>query len=258
MIEIWGHRGARGLFPENTVQGIRAALALGIAGVEIDVALTADAIAVLSHDPELPTDDGVTLISRLRADEVARLPGGTTIPRLDAVLAIGGRCLIELKTYPDRPTDTASPATMAETVAAAVDRARAGARVRIESFDWRGPRHLRRTRPDLPLAWLTRAETERDARLWWDGPTPADFGGSVPRAVAAEGSGGTGGTTWAPEHVTLTRARVEEARALGLRVLAWTVNEAADIRRMMSWGVDGVITDRPDIALAMVTRGPAR
>ena len=53
MIEIWGHRGARGLFPENTVQGIGAALALGIAGVEIDVALTADAIAVLSHDPDV-------------------------------------------------------------------------------------------------------------------------------------------------------------------------------------------------------------
>ena len=203
----------------------------------------------------LPTDDGVALISRLRADEVARLPAGTTIPRLDAVLALGGRCLIELKTYPDRPADTASPATMAETVAAAVDRAQAGARVCMESFDWRGPRHLRRTRPDLALAWLTRAKTERDSRLWWDGPTPADFGGSVPRAVAAESSGDT---TWAPEHVTLTRARVEEARALGLRVLAWTVNEAADIRRLMSWGVDGVITDRPDIALAIVTRDPAR
>lgn len=289
MIEVWGHRGARGLFPENTVEGIDAALALGIDGVEIDVALTADGIPVLSHDPALPADiargpDGRwgggigTLLHHLRADDLARFdvgrlrPGSATalrfpeqlpidgaiIPRLDTVLALGARCVIELKTFPDRPEVTASPVAIAEAVAASVDRAKAGARVCIESFDWRGPRYLRRTRPDLAFAWLTRAETERAARLWWDGPTPEDFGGSVPRAVAAEGGGGTRCVTWAPEHVTLTPTRVAEAHALGLRVLAWTVNEPADIARLISWGVDGLITDRPDIALAIVRPRPAR
>lgn len=273
-IELWGHRGARGLFPENTLEGIGAALALGLDGVEIDVALTADGVPVLSHDPSLSDDlvraaDGGwhqgpgPLIRRLRAEDLARFdvgrarPDGVTatrfpeqapidgarMPRLDAALASGARRLIELKTFPDRPVETAAPEVMAEAVAQAVDRCRAAARVTIESFDWRGPRHLRRTRPDLALAWLTRAETERAARLWWDGPAPEDFGGSVPRAVAAEGGG-----AWAPEHQTLTQERIEEAHALGLRVLAWTVNDPADLNRLIAWKIDGVITDRPDIA----------
>ncbi len=271
-IELWGHRGARGLFPENTVEGIAAALSLGLDGVEIDVALTADGVPVLSHDPFLSGDivreadgrwvDG-PLIWCLRADELARFdvgrarPGGITaarfpkqspidgarMPRLDAALSSGARCLIELKTFPDRPADTAAPEAMAEAVAQAADRSGASARVTVESFDWRGPRYLRRARPDLALAWLTRTETEQAASLWWDGPAPQDFGGSVPRAVAAEGGG-----AWAPEHGTLTEARIEEAHALGLRVLAWTVNDPADLQRLIAWKADGVITDRPDIA----------
>lgn len=299
-IELWGHRGARGLFPENTIEGIEAALALGLDGVEIDIALTADGVPVLSHEPSLYPDlvrgpDGrwidapAPLIRDLRAGalasfDVGRLrPGsptdtrfprqapvdGARMPRLDTVLALGARCVVELKTFPDRPDDTAKPEAMAEAVASVVDGAGAGARVVVESFDWRGPRHLRRTRPDLAFAWLTRAETELAAPLWWDGPSPGDFGGSVPRAVAAEGTPeGKPRDAWAPEYPTLTRARVEEAHALGLRVLTWTVNDPADIARVIAWGVDGLITDRPDIArrimaeaglkLPLVMRHPAR
>ncbi len=293
-IQLWGHRGARALYPENTLEGIRAALALGIDGVEIDVAVTGDGVPVLSHDPALSRDlargpgglwlDGPgPLLKHLHADELARFdvgrlrPGsslaaqfpaqspvdGARIPRLAAALAIGARCLIELKTFPDHPDATATPVAMAEAVAAAVDRAGAGGRVTVEAFDWRGPRHLRHLRPDLPLAWLTRAETEQAARLWWDGPAPEDFGGSVPRAVAAEGGG-----TWAAEYGTLSPSRIEEAHALGLRVLAWTVNAPTDIARLIDWEVDGIITDCPDVArrvmvewelqLPPLTPGPVR
>jgi glycerophosphoryl diester phosphodiesterase len=95
----------------------------------------------------------------------------------------------------------------------------------------------------LRLAWLTRPETVAAAALWWDGPVPADYGGSVPRAVAAEG-----GPIWAPHHADLGAELIEEAHALGLAVLAWTVNEAAEMRRLLRAGVDGLITDRPDTA----------
>ena len=94
------------------------------------------------------------------------------------------------------------------------------------------------------VAWLTRAETVRDAAIWWGGPHPDDFGGSVPRAVAAEGGG-----TWAPDHSDLTEAMVAEAHALGLRVMPWTVNRTSRMRRLLGWGVDGLVTDRPDLAL---------
>src|SRR5262249_21242546 len=138
---------------------------------------------------------------------------------------------------------TVDPITLAEATLAVVDAEHAAGRVILESFDWRGPRHISRTRPDIRLAWLTRPETIRGAALWWDGQTPETFRNSVPRTIA-----GQGGPIWAPEFRTLTRALVAEAHDLGLRVLPWTVNGRAAMYRLVSWGVDGLITDRPDIA----------
>ena len=155
---------------------------------------------------------------------------------------------IELKTFPLQPGLT-------------VDGADHGGGCCCRSLTRRGParaspcsrstgvarRHLRRTRPDIRLAWLTRAAILPQARVWWDGPDPSDYGGSVPRAVAAEG-----GPIWAPEHVDLTEAGLAEAHGLGLRVIPWTVNRPDDMRRLIAWGVDGLITDRPDIARAVM------
>jgi glycerophosphoryl diester phosphodiesterase len=79
--------------------------------------------------------------------------------------------------------------------------------------------------------------------LWWDLEAPSS---SVPAIVAAEG-----GPVWAPDHTRLTRTEVDEAHAVGLSVLPWTVNQPADMRRLIDWGVDGLISDRPDLALAV-------
>lgn len=275
-IELQGHRGARGLFPENTLAGFTAALAVGVNSFELDVAVTADGVPVVSHDAALNPDivrgpDGAWLTTRgrlirtlrlaeLAAFDVGRLrPGsayaaqfpdqaprdGARIPTLAEVLAVDPRVRfnIEMKTFPDHPDWTVGPAAMAEAVLAVAEAAGALGRITVESFDWRGPRQVRRLRPDLPLAWLTSPQTIAEAALWWDGPAPADYGGSVPRAVAAEG-----GPIWAPHHAGLSGALIEEAHGLGLAVLAWTVNRAADMRRLLRWGIDGLITDRPDIA----------
>lgn len=272
---LFGHRGARGLFPENTLEGFADTVALGVDGIELDVGVTADGVPVVSHDPALHPDiartaDGRWIdapgpliyslsLAELRRFDVGRArPGGTVaaahpeqrphdgarVPTLtDALRAIPARILIELKTLPDHPDLTVLPDVMVRATLHAIDQAGAAARVIIESFDWRGPRLVRKLRPELPLAWLTRAETVRNAPLWWDGVHPGDFGGSVPRAVAAQAPG----STWAPEHVDLTEPLVHEAHALGLRVLPWTVNDPARMRQMIQWGTDGFITDRPDL-----------
>ena len=59
---------------------------------------------------------------------------------------------------------------------------------------------------------------------------------------------------WAPQYQTLTQARLSDAHGLGLVVLPWTVNQPPDIRRLIQWGVDGLITDRPDLALRILAQ----
>ena len=279
-IDIQGHRGARALFPDNTLQGFRAAAALGVTAFELDVGMTADGIVVLSHDvalnPDITRDpDGAWLtgpgpairtltLAELSRYDVGRVrPGSPTaalypdrasydgagIPTLAAVLAAlpAARFTIEAKTDPVHPGRTASAPALADAIVATIDAAGAGGRVIVESFDWRVQRHIRKTRPDIGLAWLTRAATIRDAAIWWDIAGPTD--GLAAAAVAAEG-----GPIWAPDHTTLTEVRISEAHALGLRVLAWTVNRPADMVRLAGWGVDGMISDRPDVALREMSR----
>ena len=280
-IDLQGHRGARGLFPENTLAGFAAALAVGVDSFELDVAVTADGVVVVSHDPALnpdiarlpdgtwPTGRGKLIrtlrLTELAAYDVGRLrPGsayaaqfphqapcdGARVPTLAEVLAVDPlvRFNIEMKTFPDHPAWTIDPPAMAEAVIAVAEAAGALGRISVESFDWRGPRHVRRLRPDVKLAWLTSPRSVAEAALWWDGPVPADYGGSVPRAVAAEG-----GPIWAPHYAGLSDALIAEAHALGLTVLPWTVNRAEDMRRLLRGGIDGLITDRPDIARQVLT-----
>jgi glycerophosphoryl diester phosphodiesterase len=278
---VVGHRGARGLWPENTLAGFAGALALGVDALELDVALTADGVVVVSHDaalnPSITRDAAGAWLNghgplihaltaaELAAYDVGRLQPGTPyaalhpdqsprdgerIPPLADVLRLGNDTafIIELKTFPAEQDRSASGVQLAEAVVAVADAAGVTPRIAVEGFDWRGPRHLRRTRPDVRLAWLTRAETVRDAAIWWDGPHPADFGGSVPRAVAAEG-----GPVWAPDHTDLAQEQIDEAHALGLSVIPWTVNDVTEMRRLIGWGVDGIVTDRPDRARQVVT-----
>ncbi len=274
-IDLQGHRGARGLFPENTIVGFTGALAIGVDTLELDVGMTADDVVVVTHDPRLNPDitriDGDWLsepgpvIRSLRMTDLSRYdvgrirPGceyatlypdqapheGARIPTLADVLRLDANVNfnIELKSSPWDAAPAIDGAAVAEAVAAVADANGTAARITVQSFDWRGPRHLRRTRPDIRLAWLTRSAILMVARTWWDGPHPSDYGGSVPRAVAAEG-----GPTWGPEYVDLTEEMLAEAHALGLRVVPWTVNVPEDMRRLIRWGVDGLITDRPDLA----------
>ena len=269
-----GHRGARSRFPENTIEGFQAALAAGVGHFEIDVALTRDGVPVLSHDPCLSSDltrqrgawiAGSVAINRLDAAELGQFdvgrarPGSRTarrfacqvpvdgagIPALEDALRLPGRArwTIELKTYPNRPWLTAHPHAMAQAVAAAVDRAGAAGRVTIQSFDWRGPRHLRRVRPDLAYAWLT----VRTTRAWRGGQA------SLPDSVTAEGGG-----TWSPHFRELDQRRLDRAKRAGLRVVPWTVNHPVDILRLASWGVDGIITDDPTAAYAALAGSGSR
>ncbi len=199
---IQGHRGARALFPENTLEGFCAAASLGVTAFELDVGMTADGVVIVHHDPALNPDiarddrgswvEPGRLIHRmtfadLQCYDVGRLrPGSSTaalfpdqkpsdgarIPTLEAVLRAlpTASFTVEIKTHPLRPDDTALPDVLTDATLKIIDAIGAGGRVVIESFDWRVPRHVRRTRPDLRRAWLTAPNTT-NAEWWTSNPS---------------------------------------------------------------------------------------
>jgi glycerophosphoryl diester phosphodiesterase len=225
-VKVYGHRGARGERAENTVAGFVYAAALGVAGVETDIALTADFVPVLHHDAALA--DG-RLIKDVRFGE---LPEG--VPALAAALraAPGVEWLLEVKTYPDRVGETHAPGVMVREMLAVMGEAR----VCVLAFDWAVLREVAVQAPGVRRVCLTAPETVAAREVWWG----AGFEGmSVPQAVAAAGAYG-----WAGFQGAMTGAKMAQARALGLAVFAWTVNEAEDYARLAG-GVDGIITDFP-------------
>jgi glycerophosphoryl diester phosphodiesterase len=274
-----GHRGARGLAPENTLDAFARALELGVDTLEMDTMLTADDVLVIHHDEHLNPDitrDATgawltgtgpavrtLLLAQLETYDVGRIRPGTAyatrfpdqrgrdgvrIPTLEQVIELaerrsGGRVRynIEIKTTPGKPDDTAPPEHVAALLVDAVHRWGIAPRVTIQSFDIRGLRRVAELAPELPRSCLTDAKTIGAGVSPWMLLDVAAFGGSVPRLVKAAGC-----TVWSPNQLTLTRAHVAEAHALGLRVLPWTVNEPSAIERVIAWGVDGVISDFPD------------
>jgi glycerophosphoryl diester phosphodiesterase len=89
-----------------------------------------------------------------------------------------------------------------------------------------------------------------DDTIWSDQPGPSpwlggfdvhDYQGSVPRLAKASGA-----LHWSPHYLDLSAELVREAQELGLQVIPWTVNDPADMRRIVSWGVDGMISDHPE------------
>ena len=159
---------------------------------------------------------------------------------------------IETKLSPLAPEETAGPREFARAVVAALRAAGMIDRADLQSFDWRTLLEARALAPGLSTACLTVEQPwEDNLRRGRPGPSPwtagldvDSFGGSTPRLVKAAGC-----AVWSPHHRDLTGEALAEAHALGLRVVVWTVNEAADMRALARLGVDGIISDYPDRAL---------
>jgi glycerophosphoryl diester phosphodiesterase len=291
-IDLQGHRGARGLLPENTLPAFERAMALGVTTLEFDVVSTGDGVLVISHDPALNPDltrdnqgrylqpPGPDIISlnwaQLQTYDVGRIqPGskysnyfteqksveGTRIPRLqdlfDQVTAKGNSKVhfaIETKLTPMRPEQTPDPESFVRQLLKVINDNNMQARVQIQSFDWRTLQAVQRLAPGLPTVYLTAQLSSLDnimARSSQDSPWTAGFQykahGSIPRMIQA-----AGGSHWSSYWRELDAAKVKEAHALGLKVLAWTVNERKAMNELLDMGVDGLITDRPDVALEVL------
>jgi glycerophosphoryl diester phosphodiesterase len=285
--DLQGHRGARGLTPENTLAGFETALRIGVTTLELDLAMTKDGVLVVSHDRRLNPDhtrgpDGQFLaregppIRSLTFAEVQQYdvgglkPGtdyaksfpeqrpvdGARIPALTELFALVKRAganhvrfNIETKITPTSGAETPDPQTFARALTDVVRNAGLTSRVSIQSFDWRTLTAMKRIAPEIERVCLTaEALTFDTIKRGEPGPSPwlagldiHDFGGSVPRLVQAAGC-----AAWSPLYRNAKGDDIAAAKALGLKVIPWTVNERAEMERLIGLGVDGIITDYPD------------
>jgi glycerophosphoryl diester phosphodiesterase len=292
--DLQAHRGARALWPENSLPGFAYVLGLGVTTIETDIAITRDGVLVLSHDPALNPDitrgsngqflsgRGPAIVTLAAAElaqyDVGRLrPGsdyarqfpeqrpvdGTRIPRLaelfELVRKAGNdqvRFAIETKVTPTGIPATAPAEEFARKLVTEIRAAGLERRSSILSFDWRTLQVVQQEAPAIATVYLTIQQPSFDnigagrpeGSAWTAGFQLKDHG-SVPRMVKA-----AGGHTWSAFWRDLTPAAVREAQQLGLQVLAWTVNDTANMGRMIDMGVNGVVTDRPDLLRAEMQR----
>lgn len=222
LFDLQGHRGARGLWPENTLGGFERALALGVSTVELDCAMTRDGVVVISHDPRLNPEHTrdergqflarpgpvicETAYAELARYDVGRIrPGsdyarahplqqpidGERIPRLadlfTLVERLGDRSVrfnIEVKMFPLQPELSAGPEPFVQALIGVIDAAGVGARCTVQCFDWRVLNVMHRLRPGAATGALTDQQGADDT-LFLDAAAPSPWlGGLDARAFA--------------------------------------------------------------------------
>lgn len=291
--DLQGHRGARGLAPENTLAAFDRALAVGVDTLELDIGITADGVPVIAHDTKLnpnltrgangqwldatgPAIHALTLAD-LRRYDVGRLKPGTRyaetfaqqaprdgerIPTLDELFtrvkaradAAHVRFNIETKLTPDEPQVTPEPAAFVRALLAVIDRHGMRERVAIQSFDWRTLREVNRVAPAVATVCLTVRQN------WMDNLTNGRWTAGITAGehgnLAPRMAKAAGCRTWSPYFGDVDAGTLDEARRLGLKTVPWTVNLPTDVERLLALPIDGIITDYPDrMREAMARRG---
>lgn len=291
--DLQGHRGARGLAPENTLAAFSKALDVGVTTLELDVGITRDGVVVVSHDrylnPEVArnaqgqylSERGPVIASlsfaELQGYDVGRLkPGsnyaktfsqqqavdGERVPALKALFELvekrGARDVrfnIETKISPAVPEETLAPEPFVRALIAEIRNAGLTQRATIQSFDWRTLLVAQKEAPEIVTVYLTSQQGAGDtvqvgkpgASIWLAGFDVDDYSGSVAKTVKA-----AGGTVWSPNYRDVTEPLVREAQSLGLKIVPWTVNDEAELNKLLDWKVDGIISDYPDRLRALM------
>ena len=241
--QVFAHRGGAALRPENTLLAFDHGLSLGADGLEFDVHLSRDGVVVVHHDATLErTTSGRGPVAALTADELGALDAGWNspefrgaaggVPRLDAVLRrYPVPLIIELKV---------NDPELARKTIDAVRAARAVDRVALGSFSTRVLRAARAYEPAIRTG-SSREETRLALyRSWIRWPVRRS---PYREFQVPELSGSTR---------VVTPRFVRDAHEAGVAVHVWTVDAADDMTRLLDWGVDGLISDRPDIAVEVV------
>lgn len=299
--DLQGHRGARGLLPENTLPAFQKAIELGVSTLELDVGISKDGHVVISHDralnPEITRDASgayltePVLVHRLTMAELktydvgrinpesayakrfpdqvpidgTRMPALSTLFKLVKKLDNKVRFNIETKISPEKPNDTVSAAVFARKLLDVVRVHGMSSRVTIQSFDWRtlqiihelqknSPKRVKTSCLTAQQAWTNNIQPVSETivkgkvhGVYWTGSVRAAEHADVPSMVKAAGC-----EIWSPYFSDITPALVKKAQSLGLQVIPWTTNTEAEMSAVIEAGADGLITDYPDRAKALL------
>lgn len=241
---VFAHRGGSALAPENTLAAFDRGLAVGADGLELDVRLSRDGVVVVHHDRTLDrTTDLTGEVADKSAPELSMADAGfhflvgdgapfrargVNVPALGDVL----------RRYPDHRVIVEAKLDTAEMATALVEtvrRADAVDRVCVGSFGWRVLALVRRLEPALATSAAREEVRWALYRSWcrWPVAHPRYDGYQVPE--------------WAGRTRVVSPRFVADAHRAGLGIQVWTVDAAEDARRLLGWGVDALITDRPDV-----------
>ena len=280
LIRLIGHRGARGLMPENTIEGFEFTLDLGVTALEFDVLVSKDNVPVITHDYQLsgsstrdyngkwigengPKISELTL-AQLKQFDVGGLDSrsiyganypeqeflsGIRIPKLSELLDLAclpkGQNLFLLMEI--KSDGSLKVAKIVSQIVDEIRKRKLGNRTVLHSFDWGLLKECHRLAPEIPRSFLSQLPDNCDetSDLASEDITPdfSSFKTSIPKAIANQE-----GQMWCPYFKDVTSELVKEAHSLGLLVCTWTVNEIEDMENMIDAGVDGIITDYPNRA----------
>ncbi|MFD2037608.1 glycerophosphodiester phosphodiesterase family protein [Belliella marina] len=264
--DLQGHRGARGLMPENTIPAMIKALDLGVTTLELDLAVTKDGEIIVSHEPYMNpliclTPEGeeisegdkshniyqMTFVEMKQYDAGSKFHSGfplqvkfhVTKPKLKDLFEVVEKYVtdhdlplpnynIEIKSSPNGDgTYHPVPEEFSDMVYELIDSNMTWDRVNIQSFDFRVLKYIHQKYPNVTLAMLVTDPTKFQSQL--------DELGFQPKI-------------YSPYFVALTKEAVGELHQKGMKIVPWTVNTTEQMQDLLDMGVDGIITDFPNLA----------
>jgi glycerophosphoryl diester phosphodiesterase len=270
-MDIQGHRGARGLMPENSIEGFIKAIDLGVTTLELDLIVSKDNQLIVSHEhflsPEFCNDlngnrikeDTIFNLYQMTAEEIKQYDCGSLLhnrfpdqeklstykptlvevfDKVESYLSENNLPLVnynvELKTTPE--TDSVfhpTPEVFSDLVYQLVSERKLWDRINIQSFDFRTLKYFHENYPDVKLAVLIEHETGWKKNIEELGFTPEIY---------------------SCYFQLLSREQIKQIQDSGMKVIPWTVNEVEDIEKMIDWGVDGIISDYPNRVIEIQTK----
>lgn len=282
---IVGHRGCRGLRPENTLAAFQHAFELGADAVELDVHLTTDGQVVVNHDyhlsPDLTRDNQGQFIETgghaiphmswqdLQTYKLGKINPNTNylssfpdvknaedmpLPLLKDVFNLArpyeGHILIEIKTSRLKPWVSSDYIKLTQAVIQEINNSAMKDKCAILAFDRRVVKLAKELDPNIPV-YLNYMVHDSSNSSWYVGPLETVLAtwdgdrGKSGVAIAKE----LGADYWSSLYTQITPELVDEAHKAGIKVMAWTVNTPQEARHLAEMGVDTIATDRPDVMI---------